>query len=197
MTNLSLESIALVTGMAAFCFLAGLILFWKMPDSPARHWLLLFGIALLPGLALLFGSRAAIEKAKSPEFCGSCHVMDPFITDLKDPKSQTLASRHYQNRYILENQCYTCHTDYTVFGPVKAKLTGLRHLWNYETRNYRIPIKHRGPYNFENCLHCHGQAKIFLEKHDADVRKQLESKAVTCLDCHAPVHPEQKSAGKK
>jgi nitrate/TMAO reductase-like tetraheme cytochrome c subunit len=135
-----------------------------------------------------------MENAKSPEFCGSCHVMGPFINDLKNPKSETLASRHYQNRFILENQCYSCHTDYTVFGPVKAKMAGIRHVWKYETGTYGLPIKLRGTYNFQNCLHCHGESRRFLEKHDADLQKQIAAKETDCLQCHGPVHPEQKQA---
>ena len=34
-------------------------------------------------------------------------------------KSETLAAKHYKNRFIRENQCYTCHSDYGVAGTAR------------------------------------------------------------------------------
>jgi nitrate/TMAO reductase-like tetraheme cytochrome c subunit len=148
---------------------------------------------VLPALALLLGASAAIDDTKRPEFCGSCHVMVPFFNDMKNPESKTLAAIHYQNRYILEDQCYTCHTDYGFFGPMKAKLTGVRHLWNYETGHYTLPIRIRGPYRVANCLHCHGESRVFRDKH-VDLAADGDVAALACLDCHAPAHPEERGS---
>jgi nitrate/TMAO reductase-like tetraheme cytochrome c subunit len=185
---------ALAAGFVAAVFLSGLVLFWKLPDSPSRHWLLLFGIVVLPSLALFLGANAAMEEAKRPQFCGSCHVMDHFINDMRDPGSTTLAAVHYQNRFILENQCYTCHTGYTIFGPLKAKMAGIRHVWKYETDLYSRPIRLHDPFDFGTCLHCHGEARVFLEKHEEETRRMIHSREATCLDCHAPVHRAQEEA---
>jgi cytochrome c nitrite reductase small subunit len=193
MTGIAMQSIALGLGAVALLFLVGMAAMWQMPDSPARHWLLLFGVVVLPGLALSLGTSTAIDDAKRPEFCGSCHVMRPFINDLRSPDSTTLAAVHYQNRFILEDQCYTCHTDYGFFGPVRAKLTGMRHLWNYETGRYTLPIRIRGPYRIANCLHCHGNSKVYQEKHE-DVRAQIAAGDAGCLDCHLPAHPEDRDS---
>jgi nitrate/TMAO reductase-like tetraheme cytochrome c subunit len=182
------HAIAVAAGVAALLFLLTLVLVSDVPDSPARHWILLFGIAVVPTLALGLGATTVMDDAKRPAFCGSCHVMHPFIEDLTDPASTTLAAVHYQNRYILENQCYTCHTDYGPFGPFQAKLDGARHLWKYETGTWRLPIRLVTPYRSANCLHCHGEAKVFREQH-ADMAAELESGSVGCLDCHGPAHP--------
>jgi nitrate/TMAO reductase-like tetraheme cytochrome c subunit len=187
------HSIAFALGLAALLFLLGMLAVWDMPDSAGRHWVLLFGIVILPGLAILLGASTAVDDAKRPEFCGSCHVMHPFINDLRNADSKTLAAAHYQNRYILEDQCYTCHTDYGFFGPVRAKLTGVRHLWNYETGNYTLPIRIRSPYRIANCLHCHGESKVYREKHE-ELQAQLAAGDVGCLDCHAPAHPEERGS---
>ena len=105
--------------------------------------------------------------------------------------AQLLLAR--ENRFILEDQCYTCHTDYGFFGPVRAKLTGMRHLWNYETGRYTLPIRIRGPYRIANCLHCHGDSKVYREKHE-DFRAQIASGDPGCLDCHLPAHPEDRGS---
>jgi len=183
------NAVAIAIGGVALLFLLAIVLFWRMPDSPGRHWLLLFGIVVLPGLALLLGADTAMEDAERPEFCGSCHVMGPFIADLKNPESTTLAAVHYQNRFILENQCYTCHTDYGFFGGFEGKLAGMRHLWHYETGHYTLPIRIAAPYRFANCLRCHGESKRFRDKHE-DFQAQIDSGESSCLDCHGEPHPE-------
>ena len=180
-------------GLVALVFLLAIRRFADVPDAPRHHWLLLFGIVIVPGLALALGFGRALEAMKRPQFCGSCHVMSPFIKDLQNPDSSTLAAVHYQNRYIREHQCYTCHTDYGLFGPMRAKLAGIRHLWNYQTGNYEIPIKIREPYRDANCLYCHGEAKVFREKH-ADTFELLMSGDMGCLDCHRPVHGAQQAS---
>jgi cytochrome c nitrite reductase small subunit len=192
MAALAPNAIAFAAGLLALVFLVGAVFFWDAPDSPRRHWVLLFAVALVPGLALALGLGTSLENMKQPQFCGSCHVMHPFINDLTNPDSATLAAVHYQNRYIREHQCYTCHTDYGIFGPVRAKLAGVRHLVNYETGNYTEPIKIREPYQNANCLHCHAEAKVFRTAH-ADSLADLESGDVSCLDCHRPAHPEEAS----
>jgi nitrate/TMAO reductase-like tetraheme cytochrome c subunit len=189
MPSLAPRAIAFAAALLALVFLLGAVFLWDAPDSPRRHWVLLFAVALVPGLALVLGFGQTLDVMKQPVFCGSCHVMDPFIADLKDPASETLAAKHYKNRYIREDQCYTCHSDYGVFGPLRAKLAGVRHLVNYETGNYVEPIKIREPYRIANCLHCHGEAQNFQTAH-ADTLPLLESGDMSCLDCHRPAHPE-------
>lgn len=188
---MSSHAIAIAAGAIALASLAAMRVLRRMPDSPARHWLLLFAIAILPGLALALGASTAFEDAKRPEFCGSCHVMGPFIADLKNPASTTLAAVHYQNRFILENQCYTCHTDYGMFGTLEAKLAGARHLWKYESGTYELPIA-LPHYRVANCLHCHGESAVFRTKH-AELTSQIEAGDVGCLDCHGPAHPARET----
>ena len=181
-----------VAGLAALIFLLAVRRFADVPDKARHHWLLLFGIVIVPGVALALGLGMGLEYMKRPQFCGSCHVMGPFIADLQNPDSSTLAAVHYQNRYIREHQCYTCHADYGLFGPLRAKLAGVRHLLNYETGNYEIPIRIREPYHETNCLHCHGEAKVFRDKHE-DMLEQLISGDMSCLDCHRPAHAAQQA----
>jgi len=193
MESLAPNVAAIAAGLVALAFIVVAVFLWDAPDSPRRHWVLLFAVALVPGLALALGVGSALEDMKRPEFCGSCHIMHPFIRDLRNPDSTTLAAVHYQNRYIREHQCYTCHTDYGIFGPVRAKLAGVRHLVNYETGNYTEPIRIREPYQNGNCLFCHGEGKRFRTAHE-DSLAVLESGDMRCLDCHGPAHPEDRTA---
>ena len=41
-----------------------------------------------------------------------------------------LAAAHFQNHRIpADEACYTCHTDYALYGGVRAKFRGLRHIY--------------------------------------------------------------------
>jgi cytochrome c nitrite reductase small subunit len=181
---------AFLLGLVALAVLIGGTFFTAVPDSPRRHWMLLLALLVMPGIALLTGAGQILDDAKRPEFCGSCHVMTPWMNDLKNPESTTLAAVHYQNRYILADQCYGCHADYTMFGGVEAKWAGVNHLWKYMRGAYTLPLRIRSPFNTRNCLHCHGEAKVFRQAH-VESQEQIDSGDLTCLDCHAPVHPEQ------
>ncbi|HEY2385515.1 MAG TPA: NapC/NirT family cytochrome c [Candidatus Binatia bacterium] len=188
------QPVAFVVGAVAAGGVIALLLRRNIGDSPSRHWGLLFGLAVLPSVALALGTVGAVNDAERPEFCGSCHIMEPWMHDLMSADSKTLAATHYKNRFILEDQCYTCHTDYAMFGPVKAKLDGVRHLLRYATGTYTLPIKiHGGSYHFTNCLRCHGESKLFKDKHE-DLLGEGTAAELACLDCHGPVHPEQQAA---
>jgi len=181
--------IAIVIGTVALALLLT-IYFLPLQRGPGRRWLLLFGVAVLPAIALVLGTGQALEQAKEPSFCGSCHVMEPWMQDMKDPESETLAAVHYKNRYILKDQCYTCHTGYAFFGPIEAKLNGVIHFLRYETSTYAEPLELYGPYDFGNCLRCHGEAKNYLDAHEV-VAEEIASGAMGCLECHDQVHPDQ------
>ena len=186
-------TVAVLIGFGALAFLLA-IAFVRIPEARDRHWLLLLAIVVFPGLSLLLGTDEALEAAKSPAFCGSCHVMGPWVGDLHDPDSKTLASAHYQNRFILENQCFTCHSDYGLTGPMRAKLTGMVHLFKYETGTWKDPIELYHPYNFGICLHCHENSKRYRDAHE-DSLDAIADGSMACTDCHESVHPPQK--GKK
>lgn len=161
-----------------------------------RHVCLSFGIIVVPVLYGAMTSGVAFERSKSLEFCASCHVMDPYVEGLKDPGSDLLAAKHYQNRRINENQCYTCHADYDLFGPVKAKINGLQHL----VHNYLTPpreIKLYKPFPNSHCLQCHDGVKSFVkaEAH-TDIMAELRSDAMKCADCHGAAHPTHAEAKK-
>ncbi len=182
-------AVAVLIGCGALAFLL-VVAFARIPEVRDRHWLLLFGVAVFPGLALVLGADQALEAAKTPAFCGSCHVMDPWVSDLHDPDSKNLAGVHYQNRFILENQCYTCHTDYGFTGPLRAKLTGMVHLFKYTTGTYSLPIELYHPYDFGNCLHCHAESKRYREAHENSL-DAIADGSMACTDCHENVHPAQ------
>lgn len=164
----------------------------KAPDQRGK-WLLLIVFAVLSPIAYLLNFSVAIEDSKKVEFCNSCHIMHGYVNDLKDPDSEYLASQHYQYRWIDEDQCFTCHSDYGLFGNMKAKATGIRHVWAYYT-GYETPVKLYKTYNNTICLRCHAPTLGFQEEeeHENNAQDILSSK-MSCLgvDCHVRTHPEE------
>jgi len=161
----------------------------------ARGWLLV-SVGLVPLMIAFLSFAHGLEESATVSSCGSCHVMKPFVEDLRNVKSDTLAATHFKNGYIRENQCYTCHSDYGLAGTIKAKFAGLGHVWRYTTGSYELPIKIASPYPNVRCLGCHGASQKFLNSdgHPKEEMQNLMNGTVQCIACHGPAHPEQKKA---
>jgi nitrate/TMAO reductase-like tetraheme cytochrome c subunit len=164
----------------------------------SSRWLLFLGICVIPLPLSLLSTAVGLEKSKSVEFCASCHAMDPFVEDMKDPKSKTLAAVHYRNAYIQSEHCYRCHTNYGIFGTMEAKMAGLGHIWKDGTGSYDLPVEISKPYRYTICLDCHGASAKFraVELHQNALRKMKEGEDITCIKCHFPrAHPPREERG--
>jgi cytochrome c-type protein NapC len=145
------------------------------------------------------GVSTHIDNSKSTSFCLSCHIMKPYGQSLRVDDPSYLAGSHFINHRVPpESACYTCHTDYTMFGDVKAKMRGLRHVWVWATQDRKPPLHLYNPYPNQNCLHCHAGAKSFEEGavHNADpeTMPQIKSGKLGCTSsgCHDTVHNAMK-----
>jgi nitrate/TMAO reductase-like tetraheme cytochrome c subunit len=145
---------------------------------------------IFPVLAIWLGTSSHIEHSKSTSFCLSCHEMQPYGESLRIDDGDYLPAGHYQNNRVpREDACFTCHTTYTMFGDIQAKLTGLRHVYVHYLGNIPEKIELYSPYSNRECLHCHDGARSFEESQDhIDMRAELASGETSCLDCHAFVH---------
>ncbi len=156
--------------------------FWKLAAFVA--------LVLLPLATMAIANYNTVEGVHEVEACGRCHVMLPMVNDLRDPASETLAARHFKNRWIPTQQCYACHSDYGLAGNLGAKMEGFRHLARYTTHTYAEPIRIRGHFDNQNCLKCHAGMPVFEEvQSHHTVRQLLETSAVSCLNCHGAPHP--------
>ena len=145
---------------------------------------------ILPITALALGSAVHLEEAKSTSFCLSCHTMEAYGKSLRIDDPTYIPAAHFQNNRIPRNQaCYTCHTNYTMFGGVKAKLGGLRHLYIYYFGTVPAKLALYEPFNNRECLHCHAGARSFEETSPhKEMREQLGTNDMSCLTCHNKVH---------
>lgn len=174
--------------------LVGLVLtefVWKKKVARQTYrWLLLLGLLVLPAFALLGATGSMFERMKEVESCNSCHVMNPFVDDMKDPTSATLAARHFRSGAIPAKQCYSCHTGYGIFGTMESKRDGFRHWLLYTTHTWKEPITFKGSYPNANCLSCHSTMPAFRQvaSHSA-LRPYLQKDEIGCFTCHGLPHP--------
>jgi cytochrome c nitrite reductase small subunit len=160
--------------------------------SAAAKWLLLLVLGVFPALLVFATAMLSFQRAETLAFCSSCHTMTPWVMDLKNPQSKGIAPLHYRNRFILSDQCYTCHVDYDFLGPVNAKMDGVRHIVAYYTGfGMHNPIKLYKPFPNNNCLQCHGASTEFQSQTHIVVMDQIKSNAMSCVACHNPIHTPQ------
>jgi nitrate/TMAO reductase-like tetraheme cytochrome c subunit len=214
-----MEAVTLVRVVGTVLCLLGIALCWRLSRvrfaalsgsapvsvglavlSAAALWKLLAfaGLAAVPAATMAVANYHTFEGVHHVEGCAGCHVMQPMVTDLRDPNSDTLAARHFKNHWIPQDQCYQCHSDYGLAGDLEAKMTGFRHLARYTTRTYHEPITGRTPFNNQNCLKCHEGMPRFeaVQSHHAG-QELLGTSGMSCLNCHGRAHPtrEQRTPG--
>lgn len=161
---------------------------WRV--TRAAKWTLLVGFFLLPCTTMLLGNVVGFHRVR--QSCAECHTMDPWIADMKNPESKTLAARHYQNRWINEDQCYTCHTGYGLAGNLQAKIGGMKHVWHYYIGGVPSEIRIKQPFPVATCLHCHAETPGYrkIEQHvDPEFAPKIAGGQMSCFECHEAPHP--------
>jgi cytochrome c-type protein NapC len=151
---------------------------------------LLVGLVALPLLLSVGNISYGFHQSSTTSFCLSCHEMRTYGKSLFVDNRQALAAVHYQNRLVdRETACYSCHKDYAMFGDVKAKLNGLRHVWAHYIAGVPKKIELYQPYPNSNCLHCHDDMRRFVEgPAHKPVLGALYAGTTSCLSCHRIAH---------
>ena len=96
----AIQEVGLLRGLGILSALLGIVVlvlvhyvYRKRIPRGTYHFLLLVGLFILPGTATLSTTATVMEGMKSVKACASCHVMHPFVNDLKDPNSPSCESR--------------------------------------------------------------------------------------------------------
>jgi cytochrome c-type protein NapC len=150
---------------------------------------------LLPLTVASLGAEEHMERSKQTYFCLSCHIMEPYGRSLHIDDPTYLPAAHFQNARVPRDQaCYTCHTDYVMYGGIRAKIRGLRHVYVQYLGHAVLPLHLYNAYNNRECLHCHAGARSFEDGavHNADpsVMASIRSNQLSCLSsgCHENIH---------
>lgn len=189
-----------------------LILDWDGLSIRGKKYITFFLVGIFPFLSVTVISDLDLERVKKVSFCEKCHTMRPYIDIVKGTDLEPLSAMHYQNNWVKqESACYECHTSYTMFGPVMAKLKGLRHMYVYYVEGGNAKPNLYEKYDARECLRCHGPSRRYLKmkKHTKDetLIKDLQTGKRTCIEqeCHQVIHfkpvekdePAQKAQGDK
>ena len=184
--------------------LAAVLLLWYLIARPrlgrATKIVLLLGIGVLPLGTAANGNVAGFNATKTRTFCSSCHVMTPFGDDSSNPGSTSLAARHGRNTAFGDENCYTCHADYGMFGTVTTKIGGMRHVYEYALHFHQLSLEEalpkihiRNPFPNATCMRCHsteapGWQRVGDHKSLLD---RVRDGSVSCASngCHGPAHP--------
>jgi cytochrome c-type protein NapC len=147
---------------------------------------------ILPVLCMAWGASEHIDRSKQTQFCLSCHVMEPYGKSLYVDDPGYVPAAHYQNHRIpVEEACYTCHTDYALYGSLRAKMEGMQHIYVQYLGTIPKKITLFKPYNNRECLHCHLGARSFESNpvHQA-IMDSIKSNQMSCITsgCHDTVH---------
>lgn len=146
---------------------------------------------VLPVLCGAWGLSEHFTRSEQTSFCLSCHIMAPYGRSLYVDDVNHIPAAHFQNHRIPADQaCYTCHTDYAMYGPLRVKLNGLRHVYVAYLGTPMNPIHLYRPFQNSTCLHCHSGARSFEDDAHMAMIDQLKSNQLSCISsgCHDTVH---------
>ncbi|MEQ9317949.1 MAG: NapC/NirT family cytochrome c [Polyangiaceae bacterium] len=202
-----LGAVCLICAIVAIAIL-GRYLLKKPPLDFRWRMILLLGLGGFPAGSAITSTVDGMERTTEREFCGSCHTMDPYIFDVNDAASQSLAARHGRNPFFGERNCYVCHADYGMLGYPLTKLNGMKHVYMYYIAGWRsyspeesqARIHLAKPYDNTNCRQCHSGSLAdwsSVAEHVA-LEKELQANTVSCASggCHGYAHPFSKKDGK-
>lgn len=199
-----LTAVALGCAIASAAILVGYLAL-RPAWTTATKVVLLLGLGIFPISAAMAGNVQGYERTKQRSFCGDCHVMTSHVEDSNNPNSTSLSSRHARNKLFGEENCYTCHEDYGMFGTVLTKLGGMRHVWLFYTQYYsttnaqaRETIHIRKPFPNSSCMQCHS-TEVMLWLQIPDHRETLadtRADRISCASagCHGYAHPNFRPA---
>jgi cytochrome c-type protein NapC len=186
-----LANYAVATIIVLSIILIGLLLIRPTITTAQGGKILAFiAFFILPIVATVLGASIHLENSTSTQFCLSCHVMEAYGKSLYIDDPAHVPAAHFQNNRIPKEQaCYTCHTNYTIFGDVNSKIRGLKHLYVYYLKGAPAKIALYEPFNNRECLHCHASARSFEETTPhKEMKEQLAANDMSCLTCHNKIH---------
>ncbi len=183
----------LICQIAVTIILAAIFLIRPSVTAGAAWKILAFiGLGVLPALCVVGGMNTHMQRSEQTSFCISCHVMVPYGQSLYVDDPKHIPAQHFQNHRVpAEMACYSCHADYSIYGPLKDKMQGLKRIYMQYVSTPPNPITIPGGFKNGQCLHCHLGARSFEENPiHAAIMDSLKSNDMSCLTsgCHDTAH---------
>jgi len=144
-----------------------------------RKLLMLFVAAVVLTFVVMF---SFLEATSQPQFCSSCHLMEPYIEAWK-------TSSH------ADVHCLKCHAREGVSGYIETKFTALSMLVNYATGLYKRS-KPWAEIEDAACLQCH-ETRLLDGKietamgvhfdHTPHLTQERRGRKLRCTSCHSQI----------
>jgi nitrate/TMAO reductase-like tetraheme cytochrome c subunit len=138
------------------------------------------------GLALLVpASYVAVEKSSEPEFCNSCHIMEPYYSS-------------WEHSAHADIKCIECHFEPGTMGTVRGKFQAISQLAKYVTRTQGT--RPWAEVSDASCVRsgCHAlsslEGSMEFGRVAFDHRPHLletRGKRMRCVTCHSQVLVDQ------
>ena len=171
--------------------LAGVFLVHPSITVGATGKILAFiGLCILPTLCIGTGMSFHMQRSQQTAYCISCHSMESHGQSLYVLNTNYIPAQHFQNHLVPPDKaCYTCHTNYTMYGPLKDKLKGLRYLHMEYVSTPPKTIHLDGEYSNLQCLHCHAGSRDF-EANPMHMAPMGSTNQISCISsgCHNTIH---------
>lgn len=147
----------------------------KFDLSKTEDKLKLFILASGLLIFLVVGSAGAIGFTMRPDFCRTCHVMEPEYQTWKATSHSQIA-------------CTDCHIEPGLGNLIVHKVGALKELYHYVTKTYERPLKMAHKIESSVCEQCHSQERVFTTSGDIIIpHAKHREKDVKCVECHSGV----------
>jgi cytochrome c-type protein NapC len=148
------------------------------------------GLFALPTLCIGSGMSFHLQRSQRTAYCISCHSMESHGKSLYVLNTSYIPAQHFQNHLVPPDKaCYTCHANYTMYGPLKDRIRGLHYVYMEYVSTPPKTIHLDGRYSNLQCLHCHAGMRTFDENptHTA-IMGSLKTDRTSCISCHNTIH---------
>lgn len=191
-TQMELTGILIVLIVAAIVLAAAFFVRPSITAGATGKVLAFVGLCILPALCIRMGLDTHMERSEKAKFCISCHSMENYGKSLWVDDPSYIPAQHFQNHRVpADTACYSCHADYTIYGPLHDKLRGLTRIYVQYLGTPPQTIQIPGGYKNQQCLRCHLGARGFMENpiHMA-LMDSLKSNEMSCISsgCHDMIH---------
>jgi nitrate/TMAO reductase-like tetraheme cytochrome c subunit len=152
----------------------------RLVEQGRRNWRLLGFLALFAAGFGLLATLLTVEATSQPEFCGSCHIMEPYY-------QSWLTSSH------KEVACVDCHIPPGIYSEIEKKKEAISMVASYFTGTYGT-----NPWaevDDAACLQCH-QRRLLAGKetykgvvfdHEPHLSELRREKKLRCTSCHSQI----------
>lgn len=143
-------------------------------DARRRTARVLVWAGVVLGVVVVLAVAALVYTGR-PEFCRSCHIMEPRYVSW------------HRSVHAGKADCLDCHAQPGTIGEIRAHLEGARYLYVLATGREQVILQAEIPQG--TCVKCHPLESLPAESGRTDIAHRAHYQAkVECVTCHKGFH---------